>query len=195
VSDALIDRTGPQARKPSKCLNGWSYGERLAKEAFWSPAARSWKKDSDRAITPAGEAVHVPAHVVLPGPLQAKQLHYLHVQIPLGQSCHRQKMSFTYVHRVASVVSDSLQPCGLWPARLLCQGGGFSRQEYSSIPFLSTFPSALAANPAKYLVLPEPLWLKQLHHLHTWSSQGQNQVLQGSLRNKPQWMTHIQRWQ
>ena len=28
------NREGPQAREPSKCLNVWSYGERLAKEAF-----------------------------------------------------------------------------------------------------------------------------------------------------------------
>ena len=35
--------------------------------------------------------------------------------------------------RVTSLVSDSLQPCRLWPNRLLCQGGGFSRQEYWSI--------------------------------------------------------------
>ena len=30
---------------PSKCLNGRSCRERLAKEAFWSPATRGWKKD------------------------------------------------------------------------------------------------------------------------------------------------------
>ena len=28
------NREGPQARESSKCLNRWSYGERLAKEAF-----------------------------------------------------------------------------------------------------------------------------------------------------------------
>ena len=27
----------------------------------------------------------------------------------------------------------TLRPCSLWPARLLCQGGGFSRQKYWSI--------------------------------------------------------------
>ena len=41
--------------------------------------------------------------------------------------------SCIYVHRVTSVVSHSLQPCILCPARLLCQGRGFSRQEYWSI--------------------------------------------------------------
>jgi len=33
-------------------------------------------------------------------------------------------------------------------------------------------------------VLPEPLRPKQLHHLHTWPSLGQIQVLQGSLRSE-----------
>ena len=90
-------------------------------------------QDSDRAITPAAEAVHVPTHLVLPGSPQAKQLCQLHAQLSLGQSCHRQKKSCVYAHRVTSVMSNSLQPCRLWPARLLCQGGGFFRQEYWSV--------------------------------------------------------------
>ena len=56
---------------------------------------------------------------------------------------------------------------------------------------------------ALYFLLPYPptplntwcaLWPKQLHHLHTSPSQEQNQVLQGSLRSKPQWTTHVQKW-
>jgi len=43
-------------------------------------------------------------------------------------------------------------------------------------------------------VLPETLKTKQLHHLHTLLSLGQTQVFQGSLRSKPQWTTHMQRW-
>ena len=43
------------------------------------------------------------------------------------------KKSCIYVHRVTLVVSDSLQSCRLWPARLLCQGVGFSRQEFWSV--------------------------------------------------------------
>ena len=64
----LMHRTekGAQAREFSKCLNGRSYGERLAKDAFLSPATRGSKKDSDRAVTPAAEAVPVPAHLVPP---------------------------------------------------------------------------------------------------------------------------------
>ena len=75
-----------------------------------------------RAITPAAEAVCVPAHLVPPGSPQVKQLCHLHDQLSLGQSCHRQKKSCDFARRVTSVVFDSLRPCGLWPARLLCQG-------------------------------------------------------------------------
>ena len=61
------NREGPQAREPSKCLNGQKYGERLAKEALLSPATRGAKtnkqtKNSDRAITPAAEAVRAHTH-------------------------------------------------------------------------------------------------------------------------------------
>ena len=34
VLDLPNNREGPQAKEPSKCLNGWSYGGRLVKEAF-----------------------------------------------------------------------------------------------------------------------------------------------------------------
>ena len=45
----------------------------------------------------------------------------------------KRKKSCVYAHTVTSVVSDPLQPCRLWPARLLCQGGWFSRQEHWSV--------------------------------------------------------------
>ena len=84
------------------------------------------EKKTDWAITPAVEAVRVPAHLVPPGSPQAKQLCHLHVQPSLGQSCHRgkKKKSCIYAHRVALVMSDPLQPCEMWPARHLCQRGG-----------------------------------------------------------------------
>ena len=34
VPDMLNNRERPQARKPSKCLNRWSYREKLVKKAF-----------------------------------------------------------------------------------------------------------------------------------------------------------------
>ena len=132
MPDALNNREGPQAREPSKCLNVG------AMEKDWPkrPSDRQLqeaRKKTDGAITPAVEAVHVPAHLVLPESLQAKQLCHLHPQLLLGQSCHRQKTSCTSVCGVASVVSYSFRPWRLWPASLLCQGAVFSRQEYRSV--------------------------------------------------------------
>ena len=56
VPDALNKRDGPQAREASKCPNWQSYAERLAKEAFWSPATTGSKKAPERATSPAVEA-------------------------------------------------------------------------------------------------------------------------------------------
>ena len=77
----------------------------------------------------------------------------------------KKKKSCTYARWVSLVLSDSLRPCRLWPARLPCQGGLFSRQEYWSVlantgchtlleHFISCCPTA---NPPEYLVLSEPL--------------------------------------
>ena len=140
------------------------------------PATRGAEKDSERAITPAVEAVCVPAHLAPHGSLQVKQLHQLHAQLSLGQSCHRQKKSCVYAYRVTLVVSNSFRPCRLWPARLLCQGGEFSRREYWSLlvntgfhTLLEHYISCCPSHHLPYLVLPEPLRPQQLHHLHTWA--------------------------
>ena len=92
----------------------------------------------------------------------------------------KKKKSCVYACRVLSVLSSSLQLCRLWPARLLCQEGSPGKNTgvywpiLVAIPFSSTlFPAALAANSPEYLVRPETLQPKQLHHPHTWSSQGQ----------------------
>ena len=74
---------------------------------------------------------------------------------------------------------NSLRPCRLWPARLLCQGGGVLQARILEdigqygLPCPSRpqlFPAALATNFPEYLLLPEALRPKQLHHLHTWPS-------------------------
>ena len=118
-----------------------------------------------------------------------------------GRAATGQKVSCLCTQCHFSCVSTLCNPvdCGLpgFSARV-----GFSRQEYwsisantGSIPIKNTiFHAALAANSPEYLVLPESLQPKQLHHLHTWPSQGQTQVLQGNLGSKPQWTTHRQRW-
>ena len=99
----------------------------------------NWKK-TDRAITPAEEEVSVIGQLAPRGSLQAKQLHYLHTQLSLGQSCHREKTSCIYVWRVALVISDSLWPCGLCPARLLGQRGSPGKNSAVYWPILLAIP-------------------------------------------------------
>ena len=109
-------------------LSAWMGG---ATEKDWPkrPSDRQLQeaqKKTDGAMTPAAEAVRVPAHLASPGSLKAQQLGHLHAQLSLGQSCHRQKKSCVCACRcrVTSVVSD---PATLytvaWHARLLCQTG------------------------------------------------------------------------
>ena len=160
------------------------------------------------------EAVCVPARLALPGSPQAKKLRHLHAQLSLGQSCHRQK-------GLAAMRTGSCWSCSTLCDPVYCGlpgfsvREGFSRQENWSVlanigshtllnyiylfilyinNFFYIFPASLATNSPEYLMLPEPLRPKQLHHLHTWASLGQTQVLQGSLRSKPQWTNHMQRW-
>ena len=77
VLDVLNNREGPQARNPSECLN------RQTLEKDWPKRPsdcqlQEAQKDSDRATTPAVEAVRVPVHLRPPGSPQAKQLCHLH---------------------------------------------------------------------------------------------------------------------
>ena len=57
------------------------------------------QKKTDRAITPAAEAVCVPEHLAPPGSLQAKQLHHLHAQLTLGRAATgKKKKSLVFMH-------------------------------------------------------------------------------------------------
>ena len=55
-----------------------------------------------------------------------------------------------YTHRVTLVVSDSLGRCGLWPARLLCQGGGSPGKK------TGVYWPILVAIPSRALHFPLP---------------------------------------
>ena len=91
----------------------------------------NWKK-TDRAITPAEEEVSVPGQLAPRGSLQAKQLHYLHTQLSLGQSCHREK---NILHLcVKGRFGRFWLFVTLWTVS--CQASrseGVSRQEYCSV--------------------------------------------------------------
>ena len=51
------------------------------------------------------------------------------------------KKSCIYARRVTSVVSSSLRPCGLWPARFLCQGASPGKNIGAYWPLLVAMPS------------------------------------------------------
>ena len=112
------------AREPSKCLNGQSNRERLAKQATLRLISHQrLRKKTDRAITPLAGAVCVPVHSVLPGSLQPKWLHHLHSQPTLEQNCHRQKKEKT------SFASMHLGL--LWSCPTLCDPGHCSLPGFS----------------------------------------------------------------
>ena len=91
VPDTLNDRIGPRARKPSKCLNRQSYGERLAKD-FLISIYKTLKKYSNRSITLVAETVRVFSYLALPRSTQAKQLHHLHAHLSLGRAATGKKI-------------------------------------------------------------------------------------------------------
>ena len=120
---------------------------------------KGWKKDSDRAMTPAAEAVRVltwvPASQAAAPPSCST---LIGAELPQAKNV----LHLCVQGRFSRV--DSLRPCRLWPARLLCQGGGFSRQEYWSILVNTGHHTLLehcisccpGRQPPEYLVLPEP---------------------------------------
>ena len=111
MPDVPSNTEGPLAKDPSKCLNWWSYGERLAEEAFSSPGVRGSKKLC-RAVTPAAEAVSVPASQAAVPPSRST---LTGAELPQAK-----KKSLVFMH-AGSLQSCSTQlPCRLWPARLLC---------------------------------------------------------------------------
>ena len=82
-------------------------------------------------MTSVAAAVHVPAHLALPGPLQAKQLHRLHAQLTGAERPQAKKVLRLCTQgrfcRVQLFVT-------LWTVTCQAsQGAGFSRQEYWSV--------------------------------------------------------------
>ena len=70
-------------------------------------------------------------------------------QTEVGLPCTLQLMTVTSVVDVQSVVSDSLQHCGLYPARLLCAWD--SPGKNSEVGCLFLLHMVMAASPQIYL--------------------------------------------
>ena len=161
------------------------------------PATRGSKKDSARAITPAAEAVHVPALLVLPGSPQAKHLHLtltltLHTQPSLGRAATGKKKSCIYVDRVTLVVSNSLQPQrGVLQARILELIGQHwlpypSRASYFLLPQPPTLPTPTSSWCCQKSCNPSSC-IASTPHPH----RGKSKPYRAASGVKSQWMTHM----
>jgi len=81
-----------------------------------------------------------------------------------------------------------------WSQQGLCYPGavlppclvltGAELPEAREKPISTIFPAPMAPGFPVYLAPPGSLWSKQLHHIHSQSSLGQTQVLQGSFKSK-----------
>ena len=125
------------------------------------------------------ETVCVPEHLELRGSPQANQLNYLHTQLLLGQSCHRQKRkkknSSVNACRVTSVLSDFLWSCGLWPARLLCQRRGSPGKNTGVYwPILVAIPFCVVLSHSVVSDSLRPHGLQPSSLLCPWDSPGKN---------------------
>ena len=115
-------RGEPQRRPPGKgAAKCWraELRRKTGQRGLLSTSFERPKEGSDRALTPAPEAVLVPAHLAPPGSPQAKQK-----------------------SRVFTRAGSPLRPCRLWPARLLWQrrgspgrSTGACRPTLAAIPF------------------------------------------------------------
>ena len=125
VPDVLNNREGPQAREPPKCLNKAELQRKTGQRGLLIASYKRLEKDTDRTITPAAEAVRVPAHLAPPGSLKAKQLQHLHTELSLGQSCHKQKS-------LVSTHPGLLQSCPTLCNPVDCGLPGYSVREGAS---------------------------------------------------------------
>ena len=185
ASMRLMHWTAEKDPRQGSPLNAWMGGAAekealVPKRPSECQLQESWKKDSDGAITPATEAVSVPAHLEHPGVPKAKQLCHLHTQLSLGAelpeakkvSCLGTQGRFGHIQLFATLYTVA---CQASLSRV------YFRQEYWNVLGNSSchvllehyISCSLAANSPEYLVLPEPLPPKQRHHRHTWPSQGQ----------------------
>ena len=64
----------------------------------------------------------VSLHTCCPGSCKPSSCATFTLNPHWGRAAAGKKMSCIYACRVALILSNSLQTCGLWPARLLCQG-------------------------------------------------------------------------
>jgi len=155
----------PRQRSSLSAWSRGSYGDRLAKEAFWSPATRGLKKDSDRTLyNSCGRGSPCPCTLGIAKvprsqaavPLSCSPL--TGAELPQVIKKKKKKKCCVYACRVASILSDSLRPCRLWPARPSLSEKGFSRQEYWTV-LASTGCHTLLEHCISCCPSRQPLWV------------------------------------
>ena len=112
-------------------------------------------------MTPAVEAVCVPAHLTPPESWQPKQLHHLHAQPSLGQNCHRPNKQTNKVLHLCT--QGRFGPVQLFVAlwTVACQAsllGQFARQEYWNV-LANTGCHTLLEHCISYYSSRQPLWV------------------------------------
>ena len=132
------------------------------------PSIRDSKQDSDSAITPAAEAVHVPAHLSPPGSLQARHLCHLHAQPLLGHSCCRQKKKKKEKKKILHLCMQgrfsSVQLfVNLWTVacHASLSGGSLARILECIDQYWLSYPSRALYVQLPYLPTPQSTWCCQ----------------------------------
>ena len=174
----------------------WAEQQRTSQTDPLISSCQRLEKDSDRVTAPVAEAVRVPTHLALPRTPQPKQssctAFTLNPHWGRADSGEKKLCAFC----IALLVSNSLQPCGLRSARLLCladspgSNTGMSSHillehhiyccpshQLPWVPGAARAPATQAAAASPHLALS-----------------GADQVFQGSFRSKPLWMIRMQRW-
>ena len=142
MPEALNYRVGPHPGCSFKCLMHQT-AEKDPRQGSPLSAWRGGATEKDRPKRPSEGQLQEARKKTLIGPgllrrRQSVSLHAWRHQGPRkpsscapftlssrwGRAATGKEKSCAYACRVTLVLSDSLPPCGLWPARLLCQGGG-----------------------------------------------------------------------
>ena len=139
---------------------------------------RGSEKDSDRAVTPAVEAVCVPAHGATRVPTSQAAAPPSRSTLT-GQSCHRQKSCLCAQGHFGCVrLCDPVD----WPARLLCQRWGSPGKTTGVYwPILVAIPSRALYFLLPYLPTPLSTWCCQ----NPWDPSTCTTSTPGPHRSKP----------
>ena len=118
MPDVLNNKEGPQQRSPPSASTGGAMEKDWSNKLFDHQLQEAWKK-TDRAITPAVEAVCIPAQLAPLSQAAAPPSCSTLTGAEVPQAKKKKKKSLAAMDTGLLWLSPTLHPCGLWPARLL----------------------------------------------------------------------------